>query len=190
MTRSFLFVGSALLLAACAPSGGSDQPSASRKSSAGPPSAIQPGPDPFGWPIVNSAGARVGTVATKVVKDGVRIAVEVAGMQPGQHAVHIHQNAKCETPHFKSAGSHWNWTNKKHGHDNPKGHHAGDLGNLVVGADGRSQQDFLVRSSDWDSKANGGWPLIVHERADDEKTDPSGNSGERIACGVFYLRRQ
>ena len=88
-----------------------------------------------------------------------------------------------------SAGGHWNWTNKKHGHKNPQGFHAGDLGNLTVGPGGKAQATFTVAAGNWDTKHVGGLPIIIHAAADDEMTDPSGNSGDRIACGVLYLRR-
>ena len=89
----------------------------------------------------------------------------------------------------RSAGGHWNITNKKHGHRNPEGYHAGDLGNLRVAADGSGLAKFFVRKNDWPKQLAGGLSIVIHADPDDERTDPSGNSGERIACGLVYLRR-
>lgn len=147
-------------------------------------------PDPFGWPIVDGFGRRVGTVFTKLDKpDRILLTLDVANLPAGTHGAHIHENAKCDPPGFESAGAHWNWTNKEHGHKNPQGHHAGDLGNLSIANDGRGQTTFPVAEQEWDPKQKGPLSLIIHELADDDRTDPSGNSGKRIACGLFYLRR-
>ena len=146
-------------------------------------------PDVTGWPIVDRKGRQVGIVTTRLNKQAVVVSLDTMGLPPGVHGVHIHQIAKCEAPTFESAGAHWNWTNKKHGHTNPQGYHAGDLGNLTVGADGKGEAAFAVAAKDWDPKLSGGLPLVIHAAADDDRTDPSGNSGERIACGLLYLRR-
>jgi Cu-Zn family superoxide dismutase len=128
-------------------------------------------------------------VTTRLEKAGIEVTVDTLGLPPGLHGVHIHEVAKCDPPGFESAGPHWNWTSRKHGHQNPQGHHAGDLGNLTVAADGTGRATFNVPLKDWDPKHTGGLPIVIHAARDDEKTDPSGNSGERIACGVLYLRR-
>jgi len=151
--------------------------------------ARPPGPDPFGWPILDGGNKQVGIVTTRHQKAGVAITLDTLGLPAGLHGVHIHETPKCEPPAFESAGPHWNWTHKQHGHKNPQGYHAGDLGNLSVAADGRGKQTFVVPAKDWDPKAAGGWSIVIHAQADDEKTDPSGNSGARIACGVFFLRQ-
>ncbi|WP_420030985.1 superoxide dismutase family protein [Sphingomonas flavescens] len=152
--------------------------------------AFQQPADPFGWPILDVSGRRVGTIFTKLAQQGViRVSLDTAGLPPGAHGVHIHEVAKCEGPNFESAGAHWNWSGKKHGHANPSGHHAGDLGNLIVGVDGRGQETFSIDPREWDPKANGPLSLVIHASEDDERSDPSGNSGARIACGTFYLRR-
>jgi Cu-Zn family superoxide dismutase len=186
MKPDIMAVAAVFMVAACTPEGTNQQVPANKTmpSTAG----TQIPPDLTGWPIVNGDTKRVGTVATRRGKQGIQISIDVAGLPPGQHGVHIHENAKCEAPGFESAGGHWNWTNKQHGHDNPRGYHAGDLGNLSVGADGKAQTSFLVASKDWDPKAAGGLAVVIHAKADDEKSDPSGNSGARIACGVMYLR--
>lgn len=186
--RAIVFLLGVLTLAACAKQQSNEQlPPASNETTA-KVKPVQPF-DPSGWQIVDVTGKRVGTVSTRSEKDGVRVMLEIAGLPAGPHGVHIHQVAKCESPTFESAGGHWNWTNKKHGHRNPKGYHAGDLGNLTVGPNGMAQETFIIATKDWDPKMSGGLPLIIHANADDEKTDPSGNSGERVACGIMYLRR-
>jgi Cu-Zn family superoxide dismutase len=188
MRRTIIVLGGALMVAGCSPHDGTQQPSIGANDMAAGKS-FKPGPDPFGWPVMSAQGKRVGTVATRLEKQDVLVTLDTAGLQPGVHGVHIHQDPKCEAPSFASAGGHWNWTSKKHGHQNPQGYHAGDLGNLTVGADGRGQATFRVAAKDWDPKMSGGLPIVIHATADDQKTDPSGNSGDRIACGILYLRR-
>jgi len=145
--------------------------------------------DPFGWPIFDSTPKQVGIVSTQLTRRGVVIALDTYGLPPGLHGVHIHAVPKCTPPTFATAGDHWNWRKRKHGHQNPAGHHAGDLGNLKVAADGKGQARFLVPTKDWNPKLRGGLPLVIHAAADNDRTDPSGKSGARIACGILYLRR-
>ena len=108
------------------------------------------------------------------------------------HAIHVHQNAKCDGPDFKSAGPHFNPDGKKHGFDNADGHHAGDMQNFSVDEKGKAKLKLtdndvnLGDASDSHSLfSNGGTALVIHAHADDMKTDPSGNSGDRIACGAI-----
>jgi Cu-Zn family superoxide dismutase len=108
---------------------------------------------------------------------------------PGKD-IHDRQNAKCDPPDFKSAGPHFNPDGKKHGLQNPDGHHAGDMINFTVNADGKAKlrisNDCVNLGSDNHSLfSNGGTALVVHAKADDMKTDPAGNAGDRIACGVI-----
>jgi Cu-Zn family superoxide dismutase len=119
---------------------------------------------------------------------GVQLALH--DLPPGEHGIHFHQNAKCDAPDFKSAGPHFNPEGKKHGFESPEGHHAGDMKNIIVDAQGKAELRFKTGDVDLgtDSQSlfsNGGTALVIHAKADDYKTDPSGNSGDRIACGVI-----
>lgn len=140
--------------------------------------------------IVNGQGQKIGTAQIRPSGTGVRIDLNVSQLQPGTHGVHIHSVGKCEGPGFTSAGSHFNPVSKKHGKDNPEGSHAGDLLNLEVKADGIGNASLLDPDVTLGEGPNslfqeGGTALVIHANADDYKTDPAGNSGARIACGVI-----
>lgn len=137
----------------------------------------------FSHPIVDTAGKRIGTVTSAPDTDGVVVKFAVAGLAPGRHGIHLHEVGRCDPPDFASAGGHWETRGRKHGHDNPQGPHDGDWDNLEVGADGRGATDRLIPR--WHGTIpRSGLALVIHAREDDEATDPDGNSGERIACGV------
>jgi Cu-Zn family superoxide dismutase len=136
--------------------------------------------------LVSSSGAVLGTVRVFSEPTGVMLRIDAAGVPAGQHGVHVHATGRCDPPGFTSAGPHWNPTERKHGHRNPAGFHMGDLGNLGVGADGRLIAGLLVPQATIDALRDAdGAALVLHAKADDEVTDPSGNSGDRIACAVL-----
>jgi Cu-Zn family superoxide dismutase len=136
--------------------------------------------------LKTAAGAPAGTATVTQTTDGLQVTVKVEGLPPGSHGVHVHTVGRCDAPDFASAGGHWNPGQMQHGLDNPKGHHAGDMPNLTVGADGKGMLAYVLPGAKLDALLDAdGAALVVHATTDDQKTDPSGNSGGRIACGVF-----
>jgi len=140
--------------------------------------------------LLNTKGAPVGTATFSEKSNGVQLDLKVSNLPPGLHGFHIHAVGKCEAPDFASAGPHLNPEGKQHGWDNPLGHHLGDLQNLNVGPDGKANVRVLVPGVTLGEGANslfheGGTALVIHAKPDDGKTDPAGNAGARIACGVI-----
>ena len=139
--------------------------------------------------IYNSEGNKIGEATFKQMQDGVKVALKVRKLTPGTHAIHLHSVGLCQWPDFQSAGPHFNPLAKHHGFANPKGPHAGDIPNFEVFQDGKAKLELLLESVTLKEGKNsllqpGGTSLVIHANADDEKSDPAGNSGPRIACGV------
>lgn len=143
--------------------------------------------------IYDREGNMIGVATLVETKDGVRIIFDAEDLPTGEHAFHIHGTGKCEGD-FSSADAHFNPFNKQHGLNNSEGPHAGDLENIVVNAAGRVHAEQLAPLVTLEEGKNslfkrGGTALIVHEGADDYVSDPAGNAGARIACGVIKKRQ-
>lgn len=141
--------------------------------------------------LKSSEGERVGVAYLSQQEDGVNIQIEAWNLPEGSHGFHIHEKGICEEPDFESAGGHFNPTNAKHGFDNPEGPHAGDLPNLVIGEDEKVKASFLAKMVTLKKGENnsllkeGGTSLVIHSDPDDYISQPAGDAGERIACGVI-----
>lgn len=172
----FIVCASVLALAACTPS---------------------PEPNPMVPPnVVAGTQARDATEAARAdveliqLDTGARVVVEGYGLSPGVHGVHIHAVGRCDAPGFESAGDHWNPLGRQHGRENPAGQHLGDIPNLIVGEDGTGTLEAAINGAQISGGANpildsDGAALVIHRSPDDYMTDPSGNSGARVACGVI-----
>lgn len=174
--RSLLAITVALaggaLIAGCAP--------ASTDTSAPPPGRSA------GGDLSTADGKKVGRVTVREIAGALRVTVDANDLPPGMHGVHLHTVGKCDAPDFMTAGAHWNPTGTMHGSMNPQGPHEGDLPNIMIGADGRGSITFEVKGGSFDALLDAdSAAMVIHAAADDLKTDPSGNSGGRVACGVL-----
>lgn len=170
--RRLLLVGAAVLLSGCAGMMAEKEPLSAEAT------------------LKDKDGKEVGRATLIETGEGLRIAVTGYRMPPGTHGLHIHAVGVCQPPEFTSAGAHFNPGAKQHGRQNPAGPHAGDLPNLVVAASGEGGLDITTKAVTLGPGAasllgDNGTSLVVHAAADDEKTDPTGNAGGRIACGVI-----
>lgn len=138
----------------------------------------------------DAKGVNVGTATLTETQESIKIALKVSDLPPGTHGFHIHTAGQCEAPDFKSAGGHFNPHGKKHGAKSPESYHAGDLANLVVQPDGSAKVEALNKlvtlgTGDGSLFQPAGTAIVIHADPDDEITDPTGNAGTRIACGII-----
>lgn len=177
-SAAIFFVPFALCLPACASSDGS----AVSTRSGGAPSASAA--------LLAADGSARGEARVTETTDGLHVAVRASGLTPGIHAVHVHMIGTCTAPDFTSAGGHWNPTGRQHGRDNPAGMHMGDMPNLTVGSDGTGQMEFVIPGGTLRTGTNAvldadGAAIVIHAQADDYRSDPAGNAGGRVACGIL-----
>ena len=142
--------------------------------------------------IADAQGMTIGHASFTTTGSGVEVKVDVAGLTPGQHGIHIHNVGKCDGPAYTTAGGHFNPTSSHHGiHNAQEPHpHVGDLPNLTVDDRGAGKLSFMIPGAALGDGPNslfheGGTSLVIHAKADDLSSDPSGNSGDRVACGVI-----
>ncbi|MFN3819751.1 superoxide dismutase family protein [Blastomonas sp.] len=186
-TRLFLAASAlpaALALSACGGGTPDSQPAANDATTA----AVTETPQVAMATLSTADGTDAGTVTVTGRGRDIVVAVTAAGMTPGDHGVHIHATGKCEGPKFETAGSHWNPTGAKHGLSNPQGQHHGDMPNLTIGGDGTGQMEYTIEGTSVSEMLDAdGAAFVIHADADDQMTDPSGESGDRVACGVFGI---
>ncbi|HLR69752.1 superoxide dismutase family protein [Virgibacillus alimentarius] len=151
----------------------------------------EPGKDLVQVELKDTEGKKIGTAILDEGDEGVNIQLDAAKIPEGKHGFHIHEKAACETPDFESAGGHFNPDDTNHGIDDPDGPHAGDLPNIEVNEDGSVSESFVAKGVTLEKNAENslldgeGTSLVIHADEDDNKSQPSGDAGDRIACGVI-----
>ena len=139
--------------------------------------------------IVNSAGQTIGSARMWETPGGVTFRIAASGLPHGLHGIHVHAVGRCDPAKFTTAGPHWSPVTRQHGFNNPQGPHAGDLPNVSVASNGVLSEAVTLPGASFAGLMDGdGSALVIHAGQDDYRTDPSGNSGDRIACGVITTR--
>ena len=137
-------------------------------------------------PLINASGQTIGSVRAWQTAGGISFHVRASGLAHGVHGIHVHPIGRCDPPDFASAGTHWNPTNKQHGLNNPNGPHAGDMPNVTVAANGVLDQTVVLPNATMAQLLDAdGSAIMIHANADDYVSQPSGNSGPKIACAVI-----
>jgi Cu-Zn family superoxide dismutase len=137
-------------------------------------------------PLINSAGQSIGSVRTWQTSGGVAFKIYATGLPHGLHGIHVHSVGRCDPPDFASAGPHWNPLGRQHGLNNPAGPHAGDMRNVEVEVNGVLETTVTLPGASVATLLDAdGAALVLHASPDDYVSDPSGNSGARIACAVL-----
>lgn len=143
--------------------------------------------------LTNSEGQPAGEAIIAGTEGGLQLNLTLQNLPAGAHGVHVHQTGDCSADDFSSAGGHWNPTGASHGLEAEGGHHLGDLPNVTVAEDGTATLEYMIEDATISGENalmdDDGAAFVVHEGADDGMTDPAGDSGSRIACGVFEVRQ-
>jgi Cu-Zn family superoxide dismutase len=139
-------------------------------------------------PMRSAQGKDLGVLTLTQSSQGIHLAGRLTGLPPGEHGIHLHTSGRCEAPKFESAGGHWNPTDRQHGTGSAQGPHLGDLPNITVGRDSSVAVNATTPGGTFRNQNalldSDGAAIVIHAKADDYKSQPSGASGDRIACGV------